>query len=221
MQDDYKFYSNNNRVRLVGKIATAPEHYIGDKYRFFIDARVKPEKENLVPVVIGPKYLEIFVDKFQLGDRVAVYGYLNSKSYFKLDKNGVLMKIFDEYPRLQHMCHTEKDYGTDNVGIFRGIVYREPKIQTDRYGNKRVQTIFKISSDFRVVTNLAFPTTQLPYLEDLKCGDPLAVKCNLITIENVYRKTLVKPIWVFNQNENLEENPYFLDLDLNPKNREK
>lgn len=217
MDNEFEFKDVNNRVRLVGKIALPPKPYEHGKYRFYVDARINPDKPNLVPVICGPKYLDRFVDEFKVGDRVVLFGSLNATAYLKQDNNSKEMKIFEEFVRLQRMLHTDKEYNISNIAIFKGLLVKKPEVHKDRYGNERYFGVLKIPGKYVSVTaGLSFTLPQLEKLENVNVGDEIGVKCRFLTTEHLYRKTRVQPIFVFSKEDNLEDNPAINNFDVKP-----
>ena len=217
MIDNFKFNNENNRVRLVGTIVSCPEPYFkANNFRFYIDARIKPEEPNIVPVVCGPHFISNHSDDLIVGNRVAIFGKLNATAYMKLDESGVEMKIFEEFVRANEMICTDKEYSFPNVGIFKGKLVKQPQLYHFKNGRDLFQGVLKLGDRHSVTIGVTFSEAQMKRLQNFEQGDDLAIKFRLKTTKTVHQKTRIQPYLIFEKGDDLQKNPYFLDLDTNP-----
>lgn len=217
MTEEFTFRRMDNRLRLVGTIVSPLELCLkGKQFCFYIDARIKEDEQNLIPVVCTPNFVNAYYSELTVGNRVAVFGRLNSTHYTKIGAEGKEILVFKEYMWASAIFKTEKVYPSSNVGIFKGKLVKQPQIYKCKSGHDLIRGALKLGEKNPITIGVTFHIGYERLLQDFQKGDELAIKYKIKNTTIDLQKTHVQPYWVFGKNEDLQTNKYFLDLDANP-----
>ena len=212
----HRFQYDNNRIRIVDKLLSAPEKYYVSPhgkqyYRFLVQTTDKWRKETVVPVVTKSKSYKIFNTENYIGKRVVIRGSANSRANEILDEFGNKTHVFEQFIKLEDIREATEEFDFDNVGAIQGIVIKKIDRTLRCSGKLSKSVILQVDHDYYKANVEVFTQHLIDKFSAIEPGENIGFKYRFVNTSNKYMNPKLEAAEIYKGNHILD-NPDFQAL---------
>lgn len=214
--DQFKYQYPNNKIRIVGKLLSAPEEYYVSPYgkqyyRFLVETKDKWNNATIVPVVTKNKRCENLNIVGLVGKNVVIRGSANSRADVRHDDFGNTVHFFDQFIKLEDIREAVKDYRFENIGAIQGVVLKKIDRTLRKTGKLSKNIILRVEHD-HYKSNIEVYTRHLfDSFNTIEPGDEVGFKYRFVNTSKQFIKPKLEAVEIY-RGKHVVENPRFQSL---------